>query len=234
MGTHRTKSSVGRQAVVPWDEVETVMVDMDGTLLDLAFDNFFWQELVPSRYAMLRNLPEADARVEVLRQYNDVEGQLAWYCIDHWTETLGLDIRALKWEHRNRVRYLPRATEFLSAVRNFGKRLLLVTNAHRGALEVKVAQTSLDREVDALISSHDFDAPKQSQAFWRRFRNKVDFDPESTLLIEDSISVLEAASEFGVRFTVAIRRPDSGEPAREITSFPAVNSVHELCANLST
>ena len=202
---------------------------MDGTLLDLAFDNFFWQELVPSRYAVLRNLPEADARVEVLRQYNDVEGKLAWYCIDHWTETLGLDIRALKWEHRDRVKYLPRATEFLSAVRSFGKRVLLVTNAHRSALEVKVAQTSLDREVDALISSHDFDAPKQSQKFWRRLRDQQDFDPESTLLIEDSISVLEAASDYGVRFTVAIRCPDSGEPAREITSFPAVNSVHELC-----
>jgi putative hydrolase of the HAD superfamily len=234
MAIRRTRVSVRQQAVVPWDEIKTVMVDMDGTLLDLAFDNFFWQELVPSRYAVLRNLPEEDARVEVLRQYNDVEGQLEWYCIDHWSETLGLDIRSLKWEHRERVRYLPRATEFLSAVRSFGKRLLLVTNAHRAALEVKVAQTSLDREVDALISSHDYAAPKQSQAFWHRLRSEEDFDPESTLLIEDSISVLEAASDFGVKFTVAIRCPDSGEPAREITSFPAVNSVHELCDHLST
>ncbi len=208
------------------------MVDMDGTLLDLAFDNFFWQELVPSRYAILRNLPEADARVEVLRQYNHVEGQLAWYCIDHWSSTLGLDIRALKWEHRERVRYLPRATEFLEAVRDRGKRLLLVTNAHRASLEIKVAQTSLDRKVDAVFSSHDFDAPKQSQAFWHRFRDVEDFDPESTLMIEDSVSVLEAASAYGVRFTCAIRRPDSGEPAREVTSFPAVDSIHELCDDL--
>ena len=220
---------VRQKTAVPWDEIETVMVDMDGTILDLAFDNFFWQELVPTRYAMLRNLPEEKARVEVLRQYNDVEGQLAWYCIDHWTDALGLDIRALKWEHRERVRYLPRATEFLSAVRSFGKRLLLVTNAHRAALEVKVAQTSLDREVDALISSHDYQAPKQSLTFWHRFRDDEDFNPESTLLIEDSVSVLEAASDYGVKFNVAIRCPDSGGPPREITSFPAVNAVHELC-----
>ena len=213
---------------IPWDHVDTVMVDMDGTLLDLAFDNFFWRELVPSRYARLRNLPEAEARRELTDRYKALEGRLAWYCIDHWSEALGLDIRALKWEHRHLIRYLPKATEFLAAVRRRGKRLLLVTNAHRETLAIKVAQTGLDQEVDSLTSSHDYLAPKQSQVFWQRFLADENFAPDRTVLIEDSLSVLEAASTFGLKLTVAIRCPDSGQPSRRISSFPSVDGVHEL------
>jgi len=214
--------------IIPWDLVDTVMVDMDGTLLDLAFDNFFWRELVPCRYARHHDLPEHEARRELTGRYKALEGRLAWYCIDYWSETLGLDIRALKWEHRHRIQYLPKATEFLAAVRRRGKRLLLVTNAHREALAVKVAQTGLDGEVDSLISSHDYLAPKQSQMFWQKLLAGENFDPERTVLIEDSLSVLEAASTFGVKFTVAIRCPDSGQPPRQISSFPSVDSIHEL------
>jgi len=103
-----------------------------------------------------------------------------------------------------------------------------VTNAHRGALAVKVAQTGLDRKVDDLISAHDYFAPKQSQKFWEKLFENDNFDPERTLLVEDSLSVLEAASSFGLKFTVAIRRPDSGLPPRDISSFPSVDSIHEL------
>ena len=38
-------------APLPWPEIHTVLLDMDGTLLDLRFDNHFWRELVPERYA---------------------------------------------------------------------------------------------------------------------------------------------------------------------------------------
>ena len=220
--------SVRPRRIIPWDHIDTVMVDMDGTLLDLAFDNFFWRELVPSRYASHRNLPEEEARRELADRYKALEGTLEWYCIDYWSETPGLDIRALKWEHRERIQYLPKATEFLAAVRRRGKRLLLVTNAHPETLAVKVAQTGLDREVDSLISSHDYLSPKQNQAFWQRFLAGEDFDPERTVLIEDSLSVLRAARTFGLKVTVAIRCPDSGQPPRQISSFPAVDGVHEL------
>ena len=216
------------RATIPWDRVDTVMVDMDGTLLDLAFDNYFWHELVPSRYATEHNLPEAEAVQQLTSRYKSLEGQLQWYCIEHWSEALELDIRAMKWEQRHRIRYLPRATEFLRAVRQRGKDLLLVTNAHRDTLAVKVAQTGLDKHVDLLFSSHDFSAPKQSASFWNRFRDQHEFDPARTVLIEDSLSVLEAASDYGLEFPIAIRWPDSSQPPREILTFPSVDRIHEL------
>lgn len=205
-----------------------MLVDMDGTLLDLAFDNFFWLDLVPLHYAKENSLSETAAREELKARYQELEGSLAWYCIDHWSETLALDIRALKREHQHRICFLPGAMEFLASVRRRGKRLLVVTNAHRDTLAIKVEQTALDTHVHGLVSSHDFRAPKESREFWNKFRAGEQFDPERSVLIEDSLPVLQAASAFGLKLTVAIRRPDSRYPPRAIDAFPAVDGVGEL------
>ena len=228
MAAPRSRIHGSTESIVAWDRIDTVLVDMDGTLLDLAFDNYFWQELVPLHYAKARRLSENHAREELSARYRAMEGSLAWYCIDHWTDDLQLDIRALKREHQHRIRYLPRATDFLASVRGRGKRLLLVTNAHPDTLAIKVEKTALDHHVDELVSSHEFDAPKETHDFWERFHAGEQFDPERTLLIEDSLVVLAAAAAFGLGMTVAIRAPDSSRPPRDIEEFPSVEGVHEL------
>jgi len=213
---------------IPWSNIDTVLLDMDGTLLDLAFDNFFWLEVVPAQYARLHGLNEDQARVEVKVRYDRVVGSLPWYCIDHWTRELGLDIRALKRSHRHLVRYLPMVPEFLRSVRQRGKRLLVVTNAHQETLAIKTAQTGLAGLVDELISAHDFAAPKESQSFWTHLQRRERFDLERTMLVEDSVSILGAAQQFGVKYTIAIRCPDSRQPARDVEDFEAVDGVAEL------
>lgn len=225
MRAEPTDRAVG---LLPWDAIDTVLVDMDGTVLDLAFDNFFWLELVPSHYAALAGLSEADARRIVAERSRRLNGSLAWYCLDHWSTELGLDIAGLKRSHRHLIRYLPQAPEFLGAVRRRGKALRIVTNAHRAALEVKVEQTGLDALVDGLISSHDFRVAKESHDFWVHLQRLCPFDPERTALIEDSRPVLEAAAGYGIRFTVAVGRPDSRRPARSIDGFATVEGVAEL------
>ena len=213
---------------VPWSEIDTVLVDMDGTLLDLAFDNYFWLELVPSRYARLNRISEQQARDDLKQRYDSIAGSLSWYCIDHWTSELGLDICALKLQHKHLIRYLPMVPEFLLSVRRRGKRLILVTNAHRVTLSLKTAQTGLDEYVDALISSHDLNAAKESQSFWRALTQREPFDPQRSLLIEDSVPVLTAAREFGLRHVIAVRCPDSSQQARRVDGFETINGVAEL------
>jgi len=34
-----------------WSEISTVLLDMDGTILDLHFDTHFWLEHLPMRYS---------------------------------------------------------------------------------------------------------------------------------------------------------------------------------------
>jgi putative hydrolase of the HAD superfamily len=215
-------------AHVPWTQIDTVFVDMDGTLLDLAFDNFFWLELVPARYASARGLDEATAHATVTRKYSDVLGTLPWYCLDHWTRELGLDIAALKKEHRHLIRVLPMVPEFLAAARSRARRVVIVTNAHRQTLEIKMSETRLDAQVDCIVCAHDLDAAKESSEFWAELARREPFDPDRTLLLDDSVAVLRAAREFGLTRTVAIRRPDSRRPARTIEGFSAVDGVADL------
>jgi putative hydrolase of the HAD superfamily len=215
-------------AHIAWTRIDTVFVDMDGTLLDLAFDNFFWLELVPARYACAHGHDEATAYATVTRKYADVLGTLPWYCLDHWTRELGLDIAALKKEHRHLIRFLPMVPEFLGAARLRARRVVIVTNAHRQTLEIKMHETHLDRYVDCVVCAHDLDAPKESVEFWKELARCESFDPKRTLLLDDSVSVLRAAREFGLMRTVAIRRPDSRRPARSMEGFTAVDGVADL------
>jgi len=213
---------------LPWHEIDTVLVDMDGTLLDLAFDNFFWLDLVPARYAERAGMSIADAREEITARYARLLGRLEWYCVDHWSAELGLDIVELKRRHRHLIGYLPGATSFLAAIRALGKRLAIVTNAHPETIAVKTAVTGVHEQVDEILCSHDLAAPKESAAFWQALGRHRPFDPDRTLLVEDSLSVLEAAREHAIRHLVAIRRPDSTRPARDITGFASVDGIAEL------
>lgn len=213
---------------VPWSEIDTLLLDMDGTLLDLAFDNFFWLELVPREYARARNLPLEAAREDVLSRYEPVVGTLPWYCLDHWTGQLGLDLEALKRAHRHRIRYLPGAEAFLGLARRRGKRLILVTNAHRVTLAIKFEQTGLDAWMDAVVSSHDYGIEKEHRSFWEQLQAEQDVCRASALLLEDSPGVLAAARAFGIGHSIAISRPDTSAGERRIEGFAAVPGVANL------
>ena len=215
-------------SIVDWAAIDTVLVDMDGTLLDLNFDTFFWRELVPQRYAVRNGMTVLEARAKLEPRFDAKMGTLEWYCLDHWARDLELDLKTLKREHRERIRFLPGAQEFLASVRARDKRLSIVTNAHRDTFALKAEHTGLDRLVDSVVCSHDFAAPKESAAFWQALEAHEPFDRRRTLLIEDSLSVLAAARDYGIRHMLAIRRPDSQMPPRSTPDFLAVDGVFEL------
>ena len=215
---------------VDWHRVDTVLLDMDGTLLDLAFDNFFWREFVPQRHAARLGVSTAQAKRELYARYAAVEGTLEWYSTEYWSRQLGLDIVALKRERVADIRYLPGALAFLFGLKDLGKRRVLVTNAHRDAVGIKFAATGLERALDAHYSAHRFATPKEGPGFWTRFNQIERFDPERTLLIEDSLTVLRSARQYGIGFLLAISEPDSSADTRRIDEFATIAGVGELLA----
>ncbi|UCG72240.1 MAG: GMP/IMP nucleotidase [Chromatiales bacterium] len=211
-----------------WSACDTLLLDMDGTVLDLSFDNYFWRELVPRCLSRERGRPHAQVREELFALYAGKQGTLDWYCLDYWTSALGLDLKALKEAASHRIRFLPGAREFLQAVAGSDKRVVLVTNAHGVTLEIKRGVAGLDRFFDTCVTSHDFGHAKEHAAFWPLLRERLDFDPAKTVFVDDSLPVLATASGFGIRHVIAVRRPDTRQPAAAVSEHAAVDGIREL------
>jgi 5'-nucleotidase len=214
--------------LIDWSDVDTVLLDMDGTLLDLEFDNVLWNQRVPARYAREHGLSLAEAQAVLSEHCDRTQHTLAYYCLDTWARTTRLDLLALHRELVHLIRYRPHASSFLGAMRAHGKRLVLVTNAHRDSLAIKDGVTSLTASVDCAVSSHDFAAPKEDRRFWERLVAAEPFDPERAVLIDDNDRVLAAAGAFGVQRLVSVTQPDSALPPRESVAYPAFNHFDEL------
>lgn len=204
------------------------MLDMDGTVLDLAFDNFMWLTHVPERYAQQHGLDPDEARATLLGKYRELHGRLEWYCLDHWSERLGLDIAGLHREQNHRIDYLPGARDFLDAARSRDVRVLLVTNSHTETLDIKDEVTGITAHFDAVYSSHRFGAPKEAQEFWSALSDVEDFDPETTLFVDDTQRVLDSAQDFGISMLLEITRPDTSKPRRDRGSYVDVAGLDEL------
>lgn len=204
------------------------MLDMDGTVLDLHFDDFFWRKVIPKTYAERNKMPESEAIEKLAPEFVSRQGTLNWYCLDFWSGLLGFDVATLKRSYQDLISLLPEAEEFLSAVRDSGKRLLLVTNAHPDTMKIKFSQTGIDHYFDDIYSSHYFGYPKEHQEFWRRLQKRESFNPDRTLFADDSEAVLKAARDFGIREVVAIARPDSTADRRELAHFTNVDYLHQL------
>ncbi|QEI11032.1 GMP/IMP nucleotidase [Cellvibrio japonicus] len=213
--------------MVNWNQIDTVMLDMDGTLLDLHFDNFFWLDHLPQRYATIHGLDPETANRRLTQDIHQYEGTLQWYCLDFWSRELQVDIPQLKEEVKHKIQMRPHVGEFLQRLRDHHKKVLLVTNAHPKSLNLKLGITRIDRWLDVIVSSHEFNEPKESQRFWQQLQAREDFDPERTLFIDDTARILESARRFGIKHLLGIHQPDS-QISRRMEQFPAIHHFDEI------
>ena len=220
--------------MIDWDNIDTVFLDMDGTLLDLYFDNHFWQEFIPKRYAEEHGLSYAEAEKIMREKYQNVVGTMNWYCVDYWTEQLSLDIEALKREIAHYIAVHPHVEQFLQKLHGSDKQVWLVTNAHRKSLDLKMEKTSLHQYFDEIVCSHDYGLPKEEPEFWQKLKEDKSYDPTRTLLVEDSLSVLHSAKTYGIGHLLAITHPDSRQQGRTITDYPAVANFEGITGALSS
>lgn len=214
--------------MINWDDIDTVLLDMDGTLLDLHFDNYFWLSHLPRRYAETHGVDEQTALAQLKAHIKAHEGTLNWYCLEFWSDALALDIRALKEEVKHKIQIRPFVTEFLQALQQQGKRLVLITNAHPQSLDLKLEITEIDQWLHMVISSHEFNQPKEAQAFWTQLHAQEHFDPQRTLFIDDTVRILDSARQYGIKHLLCIHQPDSQQEHRNITEYPAIHHFDEI------
>ncbi len=212
------------------DACDTLMLDMDGTLLDLAYDNYMWLEHIPAEFARRNDMTEDEAREQLYAIMKKLEGKLNWYCLEHWSDALDLDIAALHRAENERIGFLPGAKEFLEKVSEHHVRLLMVTNSHQHTLDIKTEVTGIVEFFDGIYTSHALGHAKEDQPFWHALREVEGFDPRKTAFIDDNVSVLQSARDYGVEFLLQITKPDSRKPARKFEDFTGIEGVVELLA----
>jgi putative hydrolase of the HAD superfamily len=205
---------------------------MDGTLLDLTFDNQFWVHHIPKKLAASTGLSLEESYEKMRKEYEQVHGEIQWYCLDYWAEQLGLDIMSAKRELMHLIRMRPDAIPFLDALKHSQREVVLVTNAHPDSLSLKIEKTQLDTHIDTLISTHQFGVTKESQLLWQRLHAHLDFDPQHTLFVDDSQRILDAAKEFGIAYTLGITNPDSEQAENEIIGHPTTNNYLQIIESI--
>ncbi|ABE60007.1 GMP/IMP nucleotidase [Chromohalobacter israelensis] len=213
--------------MIDWNAIDTVLLDMDGTLLDLHFDSHFWLEHLPQRYVELHKLDAQHERALRARIIGE-QGTLNWYSLAYWSRELGVDVVALKREIQHLIGLRSDALDFLKWLKQAHPRVILATNADRESLALKLPLTGLEDYLDAIVSSADVGFPKEAPEFWFALQDVEPFDPARTLFIDDNPSVLESAREYGIRYLLGIKQPDSQRPERELEDFIALERFAAL------
>ncbi len=211
-----------------WHAIDDVLLDMDGTLLDRHFDNFFFEEELPRRYAAMHGLTFEESRDRLMTMYRSVEGELAWTDLHYWTRRVGIDVVAMHKELDCMIGYLPGAESFLRHVQRCGKRITILTNAHRAGVEVKAAKTGLDRHVDRIVDAFEVGYLKMRPEYWPACQRLLGFNPKRSLYVDDDESCLDAARRFGIAEIVHSAKSSSMLPPSHSTDFASVEQLSQL------
>ena len=214
--------------MVNWSDIDTILLDMDGTLLDLRYDDVIWNDVVPREYARRAGITHEQAWEKLYVETMKTATRLDFYDVQFWIDTTGLDLESVHREQTHLLRYREGVHDFLEAARASGRGAYLATNAHPISLDVKDSVTNIRGLVDGTFSSHTFAAPKEDPAFWRGLRDALDFDPARTLFIDDNEGVLSCAEKVGIGHLLSIRPPNSAKPARDDSAFAALGHFHDL------
>lgn len=211
-----------------WNEIETVMLDMDGTLLDKHFDDYFWEEHVPEVYARENNINFWKAHELLMGKYKSREGTLDWTDINYWSKELNLDLAGMKEKMNHLIQVHPYVIDFLEFCRKKGKQIHLVTNAHRKTLSIKMAKTEIESHFDRIICSEDLGFPKEKPVFWERLAEETGFKKESALLADDNETVLASAAIYGIEHLIFVAKSSSMRPVVYSAKYPSIVFFKEL------
>lgn len=211
-----------------WDSIDTVLLDMDGTLLDLHFDFYFWTQHLPQKYSQIHNADINEVTDYIAHRLAEKQGQLEWYCTDYWSQQFELNIIAAQTEVQNLIRERAQVIEFLNQLGAMQKKRILITNSDRPSIKLKFANCALEPQLDQVISSHDYQVAKEQQQFWHHLQTHIDFDPETTVFIDDSEAVLNSAHQFGIKQLLSIKQPISSQLREVDSKYPMVENFLAL------
>lgn len=201
---------------------------MDGTLLDKYFDDYFWEHLVPEKYAEIHNITFGRAKEELMKKYKVHEGTLNWTDLDFWSNQLNIDIPAMKEQVKHLIEVHPHVENFLRMLGKEKKKVFLVTNAHYKSIDLKFKKTLIGKYFDAVLTSFDAGYPKEDIKFWEAAEKRLGFDKVKTLFIDDTEEILKTAKKFGIKYILYKARANSKVKPGRSNDFMHIIDFDEL------
>ncbi len=212
-----------------------IMFDMDGTLLDLAFDDFIWNECLPERHAKTHQLPLSESKEKLYQFYQSHRHTLVWYSSTYWTKTVGVDVLKLQQEFQSKIQARSGCIELLQQLKGQGYICWLVTNADRASLRLKLDNIAIEHFFDVIISSEQVGYAKEDINFWQELQRLHPFNPDETIFIDDTAPVLKTAEKFGIQHLFTISQPSSLKDIKQHQDleFKALDRLTELLSILN-
>ena len=180
-------------------DIEFLLIDMDGVILDNAYDNDFWQNQIPEVIADNKGIAFDDAKRLAIQIFNYKKNTRDWYDVDYWSNMLSIDIEAQKRSEKSfsRISLYDGVIDTLSVLKNKTK-TILITNAHRKTLNIKLEKYNLTPYFDEMVCAHELNYVKEDIQLWYMLRSKYRLDYEKTLLVEDTINNINVGLSAGI------------------------------------
>lgn len=208
-----------------WNDIDTVLLDMDGTLLDLHYDYYFWFTHLPQRVQAIHGGDLEHIKTETMAQIMSAKGDQKWYDLNYWSEQFDVNVAALKIEIKDKIALLPNTLDFLNALQDANKRMVIATNAHPDSVHVKVDECGIGHYFEHIISGFKYGYAKENPHFWDALKADIGYDETRTLFADDNADVLHAAKRAGIAHVVGITEPDTHAPANTLEGHVTVQHV---------
>lgn len=213
---------------IDWAKIDTVLLDMDGTLIDQYHEDIFWDKKVPAEYAKKHNIPIKEAYKILHNMYREKEGTMEWGNLDFWEKKLGMDLWKIRYSMTHMIKMHPHTMRFLKFLKKQKKRVHLVTSAYPRDMNLKINIIGIANYFDSIHSETEVNVSKNEKAFWIRLNKIIKFDKKRTLLAENNKKVLMSAQAFGIKYLLLKSKYSSRKPAERSREFICVHHFDDI------
>ncbi len=185
--------------MVKLNSTTAILSDLDGVILDLAYDKKFWELWLPEQVTRQTNKSIEEAKAEIMTEIDIQRGTLNFYDLNYWDDLLNVDCMQIFQEKEERCSYLAGSYEALQRLSTLKNPKYILTNGDPRIQEYKAEAQNFLEFFDSIFYSMHVGYPKESKEFWALVRHNLNLELEDAIFIDDDLKVVTAAAKAGIK-----------------------------------